>query len=96
MIIPLIYLCLVLIALTLGVMLVFGLKNASQRLGAPESRLGLIAYAIPAILTGVFFALNQTHPEGAWTVGAIWATLVMSGLVLVALLVSGARGLFGR
>lgn len=96
LVVILIYLCLAIIALTLVVMVVFGLKNASSRLGAAESRMGLFAFAVPIVLIVLFYFLNQGHPEGAWTMAFIWASIITSVLVLLALLASGVRGLISR
>ncbi len=91
MLTALIYLTLALVAASLVVMLVFGLKNASRLLS--QSKLGLAAFALPVVLLVIFYALNTGHPEGAWTVAAIWTSLVTAGLGLLALVVSGVRGL---
>lgn len=88
----LIYLVLGLIAASLVVMLVFGAKNAAWRL-AGQSKVALAAMAMPLVLLIVFFLINQGHPQGAWTVAAIWTALLTAGFGLVALLVSGVRGL---
>ena len=87
----LIYLTLAMIAASLLVILVFGLKNASRVLG--QSKVGLAAFAAPVVLLVIFYALNANHPEGAWTVAAIWTALITAGLGLLALVVSGVRGL---
>ena len=92
MVTALIYLCGILIALSLIVILVFGAKNAGSRL-AGESKLVIAAFALPAVLIVLFFFLNQGHPQGAWTVAFIWASIVTGALALVALLVSGLKGL---
>lgn len=92
MVIALIYLCLFMMAATLVVIFVFGAKNAASR-SAGESKLPLIVFSIPAILAVVFYAVNSGNPQGAWTVGFIWATLVMTALVLGALIISGVKGL---
>ena len=87
----LIYLTLAMIAASLLVILVFSLKNASRVLG--QSKLGLAAFAAPVVLLVIFYALNANHPEGGWTVAAIWTALITAGLGLLALVVSGVRGL---
>lgn len=91
MLTALIYLTLALVAASLVVMLVFGLKNSSRLLS--QSKLGLAAFVLPAVLLVVFYALNAGHPEGGWTVAAIWTALITAGLGLLALVVSGVRGL---
>lgn len=88
----LIYLCLALVAASLAVMLLFGARNSAFRL-AGQSKLALAAFVLPAVLLLVFWAINQGHPEGAWTMAAIWTALITSVLALVALVVSGVRGL---
>lgn len=92
MVTALIYLCGILIVLSLAVILIFGAKNAGSRL-AGESKLVIAAFALPALLVLVFFALNQGHPEGAWTMAFIWASIVTGVLALIALLISGIKGL---
>lgn len=87
----LIWFTIALIVASLAVILVFGLKNAPRLLG--QSKLGLAAFALPAVLLVIFYALNLNHPEGAWTVAAIWTALITAGLGLLALVVSGVRGL---
>ena len=91
MLTALIYFTLALIVASIAVMLVFGLKNASRLLG--QSKLGLAAFALPVLLLVVFYVLNAGHPEGGWTVAAIWTALITAGLGLLALVVSGVRGL---
>ena len=92
MVIALIYLCLAIIAAALVIILVFGAKNAGARL-AGESKLVLAAFGLPVLLLIVFYLLNTSNPEGAWTVAAIWTALVTAGLSLLALVVSGVKGL---
>lgn len=92
MVVALIYLSLFIIAAALVVILIYGAKNAGARL-AGESKLVLAAFALPVVLLIVFFAINQGNPEGAWTVAAIWTALLTTALALVALLVSGVKGL---
>lgn len=92
MVTALIYLCGILIALSLVIILVFGAKNAGSRL-AGESKLGLAAFAVPVVLIALFYALNTNNPEGALTVAVIWAAIGTAGLALAALLVSGLKGL---
>lgn len=87
----LIWFTMALIVASLAVMLVFGLKNASRLLS--QSKVGLAAFALPAVLLVIFYALNAGHPEGGWTVAAIWTALITAGLGLLALVVSGVRGL---
>lgn len=92
MVLALIYLCFALIAAALVIILVFGAKNAGARL-AGESKLVMAAFGLPVLLLVIFFAINQGHPEGAWTVAAIWTALITAGLSLLALVASGVKGL---
>ncbi len=92
MVTALIYLCGALIVLSLIIIFVFGAKNAGARL-AGESKLVMAAFALPVVLIAIFYAINTNNPEGALTVAVIWAALATAGLALVALLVSGLKGL---
>ena len=83
----LIYLVLALVVLSLLMMLGFGLKNASHRLGG-ESKLGLAAFALPVLVLVIVFAVS-----GDWTTAAIWTALVVALSGLLALVISGARSL---
>ncbi len=84
----LIYLCIAAIGLTLLMMVGFGLKNAGARM-AGQSKVGLLAFALPLLIFIIAFAVDKTW-EGAAVATAIAMTL--SGFL--ALVISGARSLF--
>lgn len=83
----LIYLCLALIAVSLAMMLGFGVKNAG-RIG-DESKLGLVAIALPLLLFAVSFVI-----AGGWIGAGVWTALLMALASVLALLASGARTFF--
>ena len=83
----LVYLCLIVIGLSLLMMLVFGIKNAGSTLS--QSKLGLAAFALPVLIFVVAFAIDGTA-TGAAVATAL--ALTLSGFV--ALLISGAKSLF--
>ena len=83
----LIYLVLALVALSLLMMVVSGVKNASHRLGG-ESKLGLAAFALPVLVLVIVFAVS-----GSWTVAAVWTAIIVALSGLLALLISGVRSL---
>lgn len=85
----LIYLSLALIAVTLVIILVFGAKNAGARLQG-ESKMVLFAFALPVILLGVMYAVSGGDAAATF----VYTAVVLTVLGLIALLVSGAKGLF--
>ena len=87
MVIALIWLCLILIGISLLMMVGFGLKNAGSALS--QSKLGLAAFALPLLIFVVAYAVDGT------ATGAAVATALFTALAgFVALLISGARSLF--
>ncbi len=87
MVTALVYLCLIVIGLSLLMMVVFGLKNASTTLSG--SKLGLAAFALPVLIFVIAYAIDGT------AVGAAVATalaLTLSGFI--ALIIAGAKSLF--
>lgn len=83
----LIYLVLVLIAVSLLMMVGFGLKNAGGVLS--QSKLGLAAFALPLLIFVVAYLVDGTA-TGAAVATAL--ALALSGFL--ALVISGARSLF--
>ncbi len=83
----LIYLVLALIAISLLMMVVFGLRNVGTVLS--QSKLGLAAFALPVLIFVVAYAIDGTA-TGAAVATAL--ALTLSGFV--ALIISGARSLF--
>lgn len=83
----LIYLVLALVAGGILMMLGFGLKNASHRLGG-ESKLGLAAFALPVLVLVIVFAVSQDV-----TVAFVWTAIIVAASGLLALLISGVRSL---
>lgn len=83
----LIWVCLGLIAVSLLMMVVFGLKNSVHRLGG-ESKLGLLALLLPVIILVVAYAVS-----GSWTAAAIMAALFTALSGFVALIIAGAKSL---
>ena len=83
----LIYVALALVALSLLMMVGFGLKNAGYRLGS-ESKVGLAAFALPVLVLIVVFAVS-----GSWTEAFVWTAIIVSLSALAALLISGVRSL---
>ena len=84
----LIWLCLILIGLGLLMMVGFGLKNASHRLGG-ESKMGLAAFALPLIILVIAYVV-----AGDWTSAFVMAAVFTALSGLVALLISGAKSFF--
>ena len=84
----LIYLCLALIAISLLMMLGFGLKNAGGTI-ARESKMVLAAFALPLLIFVVAFLV-----DGTWTGAAVATALAMALSGFLALVISGARSLF--
>ncbi|WP_420456827.1 hypothetical protein [Rubrivirga sp.] len=83
----LIYLVLALIAVSLLMMVGFGLKNAGTVLS--QSKLGLAAFALPLLIFVIAYAVDGTA-TGAAVATAL--ALALSGFL--ALLISGAKSLF--
>ena len=87
MVTALVYLCLVVIGLSLLMMVIFGVKNAGSTL--TQSKLGLAAFALPVLIFVIAYAVDGT------AVGAAVATalaLTLSGFL--ALIIAGAKSLF--
>ena len=84
----LIWLCLLLIGFGLLMMLGFGLKNASHRLGG-ESKMALAAFALPVLILVVAYVLS-----GDWTSAFVMAAVFTALSGLLALLISGAKSFF--
>jgi hypothetical protein len=87
MVTALVWLCLIIIGLSVLMMVGFGLKNAGNTL--KQSKLGLAAFALPLVIFVVAYAVDGTA-QGAAVATALFTAL--SGFV--ALLISGARSLF--
>lgn len=86
MVTALVWLCLGLIAVSLLMMIGFGLKNAGNTLS--QSKLGLAAFALPLVIFAVAYAVDGT------ATGAAVATALFTALSgFVALIIAGARGL---
>ena len=83
----LIWLSLGLIGISLLMMLGFGLKNAGTVLS--QSKLGLAAFALPAVLLVILFAVR-----GSWGEAAVLTAAALTVLGILALLVFGAKSLF--
>ena len=90
----LIWLALGLILVSLAMMVLFGLRNAGTFLS--QSKLGLAAFALPALLLVILFALAGGTGEayGGWATAAVWTAAAMTVLGILALLVFGLKGLF--
>jgi len=91
MVLALVWLCIVIIALTLLMMIGFGLRNAGSTLAG--NKLGLAAFALPAVLFLVLYAVNSGD-ESAWQTAAVMTAIIMAGLGLVSLVIFGAKSLF--
>ncbi|MEM0964017.1 MAG: hypothetical protein AAGK21_15930 [Bacteroidota bacterium] len=87
MVSALVYLCLGLIGVSLLIMIGAGLRNAGTVLS--QSKLGLAAFALPLLIFVVAFAV-----DGTWTGAAVAAALFTALSGFVALVISGAKGLF--
>ena len=82
-----VWLCLILIGVSLLMMVGFGLKNAGNVLSG--SKLGLAAFALPLLIFVVAYAVDGT------ATGAAVATAIFTALSgFLALIISGAKGLF--
>jgi hypothetical protein len=88
MAIILIYICLAGIALTLAMMIGFGIKNASSRM-AGQSKLGLAAFLLPVVILVIAYLVH-----GAWDGAGVATALAMTLSGFLALIISGARSLF--
>ncbi len=84
----LVYLCLAIIAISLLMMVGFGLKNAGTTI-ARESKMVLAAFALPLLIFVVAYAI-----DGTWTGAAVATALAMTLSGFVALVISGAKSLF--
>ena len=83
----LIYLVLALIAASILMMVVFGLRNAGTFL--QQGKLALAAFALPLVILIVAYAV-----DGTWT-GAFVAAAIFTALSgFVALLISGVKSFF--
>ena len=87
MVTALVWLCLGLIAISLLMMIGFGLKNAGSTL--TQSKLGLAAFALPALIFVVAYLVDGTV-QGAAVATALFTAL--SGFL--ALIISSAKSLF--
>ena len=87
MVTALVWLCLIIIGLSVLMMVGFGLKNAGNTL--KQSKLGLAAFALPLIIFVVVFLVTQDA-----TSAAVMTALFTALSGFVALLISGARSLF--
>ncbi len=92
MVLALVWLCFVIIGLSLLMMIGFGLRNAGTTLAG--SKLGLAAFALPAILFVVLYAVNSGNPEGGWQTAAVLTAIIMAALGLLSLVIFGAKSLF--
>ena len=82
-----VWLCLILIGVSLLMMIGFGLKNAGNALSG--SKLGLAAFALPLLIFVIAYAVDGT------ATGAAVATATFTALSgFLALLISGAKSLF--
>lgn len=88
MAIILIYASIVIIGLTLLMMVGFGLKNAGARM-AGQSKVGLLAFALPVIILVIAFLV-----DGTWQGAAVATAVAMTASGFLALVISGARSLF--
>ena len=86
MVTALIWLCLIVIGLSLLMMVVFGLKNAGTTLS--QSKLGLAAFALPVLIFVIAYAVDGTA-EGA----AVATALALALAGFLALVISGAKSL---
>ena len=87
MAIILIYLCLALIAVSILMMVGFGLSNAGTALSG--SKLGLVSFALPILIFVVAYLVDGT------VTGAAVATAMFTALSgFVALVISGLKSLF--
>lgn len=87
MVTALVWLCIVLIGLSLLMMVVFGLKNAGSTLS--QSKLGLAAFALPVLIFVIAYVV-----DGTVTGAAVATALALTLSGFVALIISGARSLF--
>jgi hypothetical protein len=92
MVTALVYLCLIVIGLSLLMMVGFGLKNAGSTL--TNSKLGLAAFALPVLIFGVLFAVNQGAEYGAFLTAGVLTAAIMTVLGLIALIAFGTKSLF--
>ena len=86
MVTALVYLCLIVIGLSLLMMVVFGLKNAGSTLS--QSKLGLFGFALPLIIFVIAYAVS-----GDVTSAAVMTAVFTELSGLVAILISGAKSL---
>ena len=87
MVTALVWLCLILIGISILMMIGFGIKNAGSTL--TQSKLGLAAFALPLVIFVIAYLVDGT------ATGAAVATALFTALSgFVALIVSGARNLF--
>ena len=84
MITALIYLSLALIAVSLAVMLFFGLRNLAR---SGENKLVLLAAIVPVIVFGVCYALY-----GGWESGMVMTAVAMIALTALVMVGSALRG----
>ncbi|MFN3596705.1 MAG: hypothetical protein ACK41D_05485 [Rubricoccaceae bacterium] len=87
MLTALIYLSLALIALSLLMMVGFGLRNGFARVRG-ESKLAIAAFVLPVLVLVIAYAV-----DGRWEAAFIVTAVVMAASGLLALLISGVRGL---
>ena len=83
-----IYACLALIAISLLMMIGFGLRNAGSTI-ARESKMVLAAFGLPILIFVIAYAVS-----GTWTSAAVATALAMTLSGFLALIISGARSLF--
>ncbi len=88
MITILIWICLALIAVSLLMMVGFGLMNAGTTI-ARESKMVLASFALPLIILVIAYAV-----DGTWTGATVATALAMALSGFAALVISGARSLF--
>lgn len=86
----LIYLCLGLIAVSLLMMVGFGLTHTS-RLGG-DSKLTAAAFLMPVAIFAIVYAVNSGH-DSPLVIATVVTAVVMALSGLAALLISGLRGL---
>lgn len=82
-----IWLCIILIGLGLAALLLFGLRSLTYGKVSP---LSIVVIVIPFLILG-----GLGVATGDWTLAAIWTSVIMFLLGLLALFISGARSLTG-
>ena len=82
-----IWLAIILVAVGILAIVVFGIRNLTYGKVDP---LSAVSIAVPLVIFAILGLVI-----GKWDVAAIWTVVIVFALAIVALLVSGIRGLSG-